>query len=67
MSAAMRSLVIPVSDMGAAKKVYTAVLGDPHTDTPSYVGYNVHGFEVALAPRSACAAPDSSFLSRTVE
>ncbi|CCH70860.1 conserved hypothetical protein [Phycicoccus elongatus Lp2] len=35
MSAAMRSLVIPVSDMGAAKKVYTAVLGDPHTDTPS--------------------------------
>ena len=35
MSAAMRSLVIPVSDMGAAKKVSTAVLGDPHTDTPS--------------------------------
>ena len=26
---------IYVSDMGAAKKVYTAVLGDPHTDTPS--------------------------------
>ena len=30
--------------MGAAKKVYTAVLGDPHTDTPSWVGYNVSGF-----------------------
>ena len=32
MSAAMRSLVIPVSDMGAAKKVHP-VLG-PHTDLP---------------------------------
>jgi len=50
MSPTIRSLVIPVSDLDAAKAVYTALLGDPHTDQPYYVGYNVGGFEVALAP-----------------
>ena len=43
MSATIQSLVIPVSDLDAAKAVYTALLGDPHTDTPYYVGYNVGG------------------------
>jgi len=51
MSATIRSLVIPVSDLDAAKAVYTAVLGAPHTDQPYYVGYNVDGFEVALKSR----------------
>jgi predicted enzyme related to lactoylglutathione lyase len=50
MSATIRSLVIPVSDLDAAKAVYGALLGAPHTDEPYYVGYNVEGFEVALAP-----------------
>ena len=50
MSPTIRSLVIPVSDLDAAKAVYTALLGAPHTDQPYYVGYNVDGFEVALAP-----------------
>jgi predicted enzyme related to lactoylglutathione lyase len=50
MSTAIRSLVIPVSDLEAAKAVYTALLGAPHTDEPYYVGYNVDGFEVALNP-----------------
>src|SRR5258706_13142147 len=50
MSATIRSLVIPVSDLDAAKAVYTALLGAPHTDQPYYVGYNVDGFEVALNP-----------------
>ena len=50
MSPAIRSLVIPVSDLAAAKAVYTALLGDPHTDQSYYVGYNVDGFEVALNP-----------------
>jgi predicted enzyme related to lactoylglutathione lyase len=50
MTATIRSLVIPVSDLDAAKAVYTALLGAPHTDQPYYVGYNVDGFEVGLAP-----------------
>jgi extradiol dioxygenase family protein len=31
MSPTIRSLVIPVSDLDAAKAVYTALLGAPHT------------------------------------
>jgi predicted enzyme related to lactoylglutathione lyase len=50
MSTAIRSWVIPVSDLGAAKAVYTALLGEPHTDESYYVGYNVDGFEVGLNP-----------------
>ena len=50
MSPTIRSLVIPVSDLDAAKAVYTALLGSPHTDESYYVGYNVDGFEVGLNP-----------------
>ena len=50
MSPTIRSLVVPVSDLNAAKKVYQALYGDPHTDQPYYVGYNVGGFEIALNP-----------------
>jgi predicted enzyme related to lactoylglutathione lyase len=57
MSPTIRSLVIPVSDLDAAKAVYTALLGAPHTDQPYYVGYNVDGFEVALAPGDAAGGP----------
>ena len=57
MTPAIRSLVIPVSDLDAAKAVYTTLLGDPHTDTPYYVGYNVGGFEVALAPGDVSGGP----------
>ena len=57
MSPAIRSLVIPVSDLGAAKAVYTALLGTPHTDESYYVGYNVDGFEVALAPGDVSGGP----------
>lgn len=57
MSATIRSLVIPVSDLDAAKAVYTALLGAPHTDQPYYVGYNVDGFEVALNPDDVSGGP----------
>lgn len=57
MSATIQSLVIPVSDVEAAKAIYTALLGDPHTDTPYYVGYNVGGFEVALSPGDVSGGP----------
>ncbi len=51
MSPTFRSLVVSVSNLNAAKAVYGVLLGEPHTDQPYYVGYNVNGFEVALAPR----------------
>ena len=57
MGPTIRSLVIPVSDLDAAKAVYTALLGAPHTDQPYYVGYNVDGFEVSLAPGDVAGGP----------
>ena len=57
MSPTIRSLVIPVSDLDAAKAVYTALLGAPHTDQPYYVGYDVDGFEVSLTPGDAAGGP----------
>ena len=57
MNPTIRSLVVPVSDLDAAKSVYTALFGTPHTDQPYYVGYNVDGFEVALAPGEVAGGP----------
>lgn len=57
MSPTIRSLVIPVSDLQAAKAIYTALLGAPHTDQPYYVGYNIDGFEVALNPAGQGGGP----------
>ncbi|HWG62946.1 MAG TPA: VOC family protein [Streptosporangiaceae bacterium] len=61
MSLAIRSLVVPVSDVDAAKAVYTTLLGAPHTDQPYYVGYNVDGFEVGLDPHGDTAAGPVAF------
>ena len=57
MSPTIRSLVIPVSDLDAAKAVYTALLGSPHTDESYYVGYNINGFEVGLNPAAEGGGP----------
>ena len=56
MSPTIRSLVVTVSDMDAAKKIYTALFGAPHTDQPYYVVFNADGFEVALAPGDSARA-----------
>ena len=45
-----QSIVYPVRDLEAAKAVYAALLGKPHTDQPYYVGFNVDGQEVGLNP-----------------
>jgi predicted enzyme related to lactoylglutathione lyase len=50
MSPTIRSLVVPVSDLNAAKAVYRALLGEPHTDQPYYVGYRLGDQEVGLDP-----------------
>jgi predicted enzyme related to lactoylglutathione lyase len=57
MSVTIQSTVIPVSDLAAAKAVYGVLYGDPHTDTPYYVGYNVSGFEIALTPADVSGGP----------
>lgn len=57
MSATIRSLVIPVTDLDATKTVYTALLGAPHTDESYYVGYNVEGFEIGLNPAGQGGGP----------
>lgn len=53
MSPTIRSVVVPVTDLDAAKAVYAALYGPPHTDQPYYVGFDVDGFEVSLAPGGA--------------
>jgi predicted enzyme related to lactoylglutathione lyase len=41
----------PVSDLEAAKPVYTALLGMPPTsDSPYYVGYEAAGQQIGLVP-----------------
>lgn len=41
----------PVSDLGKAKEVYTALLGlEPQADAPYYVGYDTAGQHIGLVP-----------------
>lgn len=47
------NIVYTVSDLDAAKTIHRALLNtEPHTDQPYYVGFNVGGVEIGLAPRS---------------
>ncbi|WP_409179916.1 VOC family protein [Amycolatopsis sp. VS8301801F10] len=47
----LRTIVYPVGDLAAAKEWWTRVLGvPPYFDEPFYVGYSVHGYELALDP-----------------
>lgn len=48
---AVNTLIYPVSDLAAAKQVFTTLLDtEPHTDESYYVGYSVGGQEIALDP-----------------
>ncbi|MFE2146427.1 VOC family protein [Streptomyces sp. NPDC059456] len=50
----IKTVLHPVSDLAAAKDVYTALLGvKPQTDEPYYVGYEVHGQSIGLVPGGA--------------
>ncbi|MFN0279367.1 MAG: VOC family protein [Pyrinomonadaceae bacterium] len=47
----LRTAVYKVTDLEAAKKWYTEMLGiEPYFDEPFYVGYNVGGYELGLDP-----------------
>ena len=47
----IKTVLHPVTDLEAAKKVYTALLGVPPTsDAPYYVGYEAEGQQIGLVP-----------------
>jgi predicted enzyme related to lactoylglutathione lyase len=50
----IKTVLHPVSDLEAAKAVYTALLGvAPAHDAPYYVGYDVEGQHIGLVPGGA--------------
>jgi predicted enzyme related to lactoylglutathione lyase len=47
----IKTVLHPVSDLAAAKPVYTALLGaEPTADAEYYVGYDVAGQHIGLVP-----------------
>lgn len=49
----LRTAIYPAPDLTAAKRWYTAVLGQtPYFDEPFYVGFAVGGFELGLLPNA---------------
>ena len=47
----IKTVLHPVSDLGSAKAVYTALLGvEPTADAPYYVGYDAAGQHIGLVP-----------------
>ncbi|NUR99897.1 MAG: glyoxalase [Kribbellaceae bacterium] len=48
----IKTVLHPVSDLAAAKAVFTALLGiEPQADSPYYVGYDVAGQQIGLVPK----------------
>ena len=47
----IKTVLHPVSNLDAAKAVFTALLGiPPQTDSPYYVGYEAEGQHIGLVP-----------------
>ena len=47
----IKTVLHPVSDLAAAKAVYSALLGvQPQADAPYYVGYEAEGQHIGLVP-----------------
>jgi predicted enzyme related to lactoylglutathione lyase len=50
----IKTVLHPVSDLAAAKAVYTALLGvPPQSDAPYYVGFEAEGQQIGLVPSGA--------------
>jgi len=50
----IKTVLHPVTDLAAAKPVYTALLGvEPMADAPYYVGYEAEGQQIGLVPGGA--------------
>ena len=47
----IKTVLHPVTDLAAAKAVYTALLGiEPQADGPYYVGFEAEGQQIGLVP-----------------
>ena len=47
----IKTVLHPVTDLAAAKAMYTALLGvEPQTDSPYYVGFEAAGQHIGLLP-----------------
>lgn len=50
----IKTVLHPVTDLAAAKAVYSALLGtEPQHDAPYYVGYDTAGQHIGLVPNGA--------------
>ena len=57
----LRTLILHVHELQAAKAWYTAALGiQPYYDTPYYGGYDVAGYELGLHPMAKDEKPQGS-------
>ncbi|MET8653796.1 VOC family protein [Nocardia aurea] len=57
----IKTVLHPVSDLAAAKQVYTALLGTaPQTDESYYVGYEAAGQHIGLVPAGGPQSPTAS-------
>lgn len=45
-----KTVLTPVRDVDAAKPLWVALLGEPTSDSPYYVGWSLNGQEVGLVP-----------------
>ncbi|NEE03779.1 VOC family protein [Phytoactinopolyspora halotolerans] len=51
MSHGIKTIIIPVRDLAAAKALYAAALGvEPYADEPYYVGFRIGDQEIGLDP-----------------
>ncbi|GAB3666942.1 VOC family protein [Actinocorallia lasiicapitis] len=50
MTLGLKTVIFPVTDLDAAKKVFGALLGTPVVDEPYYVQYEAPGQSVGLDP-----------------
>jgi predicted enzyme related to lactoylglutathione lyase len=51
MNHGIKTIIVPVKDLAAAKALYTALLGvEPYSDAPYYVGFRVGEQEIGLDP-----------------
>ena len=49
----IKTVLIPVTDVGKSKAVYTALLGlEPQADSAYYVGFDAAGQQIGLVPES---------------
>ena len=56
----IKTVLHPVSDLDAAKAIYTALLGvPPTTDSPYYVGFEAAGQQIGLVPNGGPQAMTS--------